>query len=83
MFAPSQVIYGRQQLNLAPRALIALQGPWSNFEIRGGGGVTVSDSILGGTRHLWGPQDTLGGGGGRHIGGHLAPCSAVPALGTN
>ena len=26
------------------------QGPWSNFEIWGGG--TISDSILGGTRHL-------------------------------
>ena len=32
---------------------ILFQGPWSNFEIGGGGGGTISDSILGGHKTLF------------------------------
>ena len=57
------------------------QGPRSNFEIGGGGGGTISDSILGGTKHfflliLYNFENIGGVGVGARA--PLPPYSAVP-----
>ena len=60
-----------------------LQGPWSNFEIGGRGGSTISAPILGGHKTLFLTNSfliskILGGGGGARA--PRPPYSAVPEL---